>query len=178
MAASESPVCVRGDRGLSLSGKHFVNSFPSGRASVGQYFSLSGRGDVRAARQGTNPSAVALLLVQAAVARRPLPWERNNKYAGESWLSSLGRGTANKPGKSWPSPLGRGWPSLRGRVRGRFPDLTEMEHAELREALQLSQEELAKKLKVTQAAIPRLERRPNVLLESLANYVQAQNEVL
>ncbi len=52
-------------------------------------------------------------------------------------------------------------------------DLAEMELAELREALQLSQEELAKKLKVTQAAISRLERRPNVLLESIANYIAA-----
>jgi len=52
-------------------------------------------------------------------------------------------------------------------------DLVEMELAELREALQVSQEELASKLKVTQAAISRLERRPNVLLESLANYVAA-----
>jgi transcriptional regulator with XRE-family HTH domain len=52
-------------------------------------------------------------------------------------------------------------------------DLAEMELAELREALQVSQEELAKKLKVTQAAISRLERRPNVLLESIATYVAA-----
>ena len=52
-------------------------------------------------------------------------------------------------------------------------DLAEMELAELREALQVSQEMLAKKLKVTQVAISRLERRPNVLLESIANYVQA-----
>jgi len=52
-------------------------------------------------------------------------------------------------------------------------DLAEMELAELRETLQVSQEELAKKLKVTQAAISRLERRPNLLLESIANYVEA-----
>jgi transcriptional regulator with XRE-family HTH domain len=52
-------------------------------------------------------------------------------------------------------------------------DLAEMELGELREALQVSQEELARKLKVTQAAISRLERRPNVLLESIANYVAA-----
>jgi hypothetical protein len=32
---------------------------------------------------------------------------------------------------------------------------------------------LAKKLKVTQVAISRLERRPNVLVESIANYVEA-----
>jgi len=48
-----------------------------------------------------------------------------------------------------------------------------MEVAELREILQVSQEELAKKLKVTQAAISRLERRPNLLLESIANYIEA-----
>jgi DNA-binding transcriptional regulator YiaG len=52
-------------------------------------------------------------------------------------------------------------------------DLAEMELAELRETLQVSEEELAKKLKVTQAAISRLERRPNLLLESIANYIQA-----
>ena len=52
-------------------------------------------------------------------------------------------------------------------------DLAEMELAELREALQVSQDELGKKLKVTQAAISRLERRPNVLLDSIANYVDA-----
>ena len=52
-------------------------------------------------------------------------------------------------------------------------DLAEMELAELREALQVSQETLAKRLKVTQVAISRLERRPNVFLESVANYVEA-----
>jgi len=48
-----------------------------------------------------------------------------------------------------------------------------MEVAELREILQVSQEELAKKLKVTQAAISRRERRPNLLLESITNYIEA-----
>jgi len=52
-------------------------------------------------------------------------------------------------------------------------DLAEMELAQLRETLQVSQEELAKKLKVTQAAISRLERRPNLLIESVANYIEA-----
>ena len=52
-------------------------------------------------------------------------------------------------------------------------DLAEMELAELRETLQVSQEELAKKLKVTQAATSRLERRPNLLLETIANYIEA-----
>jgi len=51
-------------------------------------------------------------------------------------------------------------------------DLAEMELAELREALQLSQEDLAKKLKVTQVAVSRLERRPNVLVETLSNYIE------
>jgi transcriptional regulator with XRE-family HTH domain len=52
-------------------------------------------------------------------------------------------------------------------------ELARMELAELREALQVSQEELADRLKVTQAAISRLERRPNLLLESLVNYIRA-----
>jgi len=52
-------------------------------------------------------------------------------------------------------------------------DLAEVELADLREALRVSQGELARKLKVTQAAISRLERRPNVLLQSIANYVEA-----
>jgi DNA-binding transcriptional regulator YiaG len=52
-------------------------------------------------------------------------------------------------------------------------DLADMELSELREALQVSQGDLAKKLKVTQAAISRLERRPNLLVESIANYVEA-----
>jgi transcriptional regulator with XRE-family HTH domain len=52
-------------------------------------------------------------------------------------------------------------------------DLAEMELAELRQALHVSQEDLAEKMKVTQVAISRLERRPNVLLESLSNYIEA-----
>lgn len=52
-------------------------------------------------------------------------------------------------------------------------DLAEMELTELREALNVSQVELAKKLKVTQTAISRLEHRPNVLLETLYNYIEA-----
>jgi DNA-binding transcriptional regulator YiaG len=52
-------------------------------------------------------------------------------------------------------------------------DLADMELSELREALQISQGDLAKKLRVTQAAISRLERRPNLLVESIANYVEA-----
>ncbi len=51
--------------------------------------------------------------------------------------------------------------------------LVEMELSELREALQMRQEDLAEKLKVTQATISRLERRPNVLLETISNYVKA-----
>lgn len=52
-------------------------------------------------------------------------------------------------------------------------DLADMELAELREALRFSQDDLAKKLKVTQAAVSRLERRPHVLLASIASYVEA-----
>jgi transcriptional regulator with XRE-family HTH domain len=51
-------------------------------------------------------------------------------------------------------------------------DLVEMELAELREALEVRQEDLADKLKVTQAAISRLERRHNIQIESIANYVE------
>jgi transcriptional regulator with XRE-family HTH domain len=49
----------------------------------------------------------------------------------------------------------------------------EMELAELREALKVRQTELAKKLKITQVGVSRLERRPNVLLQSLSKYVEA-----
>jgi DNA-binding transcriptional regulator YiaG len=51
-------------------------------------------------------------------------------------------------------------------------DLGEMELAELREALQVSQQDLAKKLRVTQVAVSRLERRPNVLVETLSHYIE------
>jgi transcriptional regulator with XRE-family HTH domain len=51
-------------------------------------------------------------------------------------------------------------------------DLAEMELADLREALQITQEDLANKLRVTQVAVSRLERRPNVLIETLSNYVE------
>jgi transcriptional regulator with XRE-family HTH domain len=49
----------------------------------------------------------------------------------------------------------------------------EMELAELREALKVRQTELAKKLNITQVGVSRLERRPNVLLRSISNYVEA-----
>src|SRR5215469_7840439 len=52
-------------------------------------------------------------------------------------------------------------------------DLAQMELSELREVLKVSQAELAKRLKVTQTAISRLEHRPNVLLETIYNYVEA-----
>jgi transcriptional regulator with XRE-family HTH domain len=49
----------------------------------------------------------------------------------------------------------------------------QMELAELREALKVRQTELAKKLNITQVGVSRLERRPNVLLRSISNYVEA-----
>lgn len=51
-------------------------------------------------------------------------------------------------------------------------DLAQMELVELREALRVTQKDLAKKLKVTQVSVSRLERRPNVLVETLSNYIQ------
>jgi hypothetical protein len=52
-------------------------------------------------------------------------------------------------------------------------DLAKMELAELREALQVRQTELAKKMKTTQVAVSRLERRPNLMLSSISNYIEA-----
>ena len=52
-------------------------------------------------------------------------------------------------------------------------DLREMELRDLREALQITQVELAKKLKTTQAAVSRLEKRPGMLVNTLRDYVEA-----
>lgn len=50
--------------------------------------------------------------------------------------------------------------------------LAEMELRELREALKITQVKLAKRLKTTQAAVSRLEKRPHMLIETLGNYVE------
>jgi DNA-binding transcriptional regulator YiaG len=52
-------------------------------------------------------------------------------------------------------------------------ELAKMELAELREALEVRQTELAKKMKTTQVAVSRMERRPNVMLSSISNYIEA-----
>jgi hypothetical protein len=52
-------------------------------------------------------------------------------------------------------------------------DLREMELRELREALRITQVALAKKLKITQAAVSRLEKRPGMLVNTLGDYVEA-----
>jgi len=52
-------------------------------------------------------------------------------------------------------------------------DLREMELRELREALRITQVELAKKLRTTQAAVSRLEKRPGMLVNTLGDYVEA-----
>ncbi len=52
-------------------------------------------------------------------------------------------------------------------------DLREMELRDLREALKITQVTLAKKLKTTQAAVSRLEKRPGMLVNSLGDYVEA-----
>jgi transcriptional regulator with XRE-family HTH domain len=48
-----------------------------------------------------------------------------------------------------------------------------MELAELREALAVRQADLAQKLSTTQAAVSRLERRGNVTVGSLRDYIEA-----
>jgi len=50
--------------------------------------------------------------------------------------------------------------------------LAEMELRELREALKVTQTEMAKRMRITQAAISRLERRPNQL-KTIAAYLKA-----
>jgi len=52
-------------------------------------------------------------------------------------------------------------------------DLVEMELRDLREALQVTQVALAKKLKTTQAAVSRLEKRPHMFVATLGDYVEA-----
>jgi transcriptional regulator with XRE-family HTH domain len=52
-------------------------------------------------------------------------------------------------------------------------ELKKMELAELRDALRVSQREMAQRLKVTQVAISRLERRENLQIGSVAKYVRA-----
>ena len=48
-----------------------------------------------------------------------------------------------------------------------------MELRDLREALKITQVTLAKKLKTTQAAVSRLEKRPGMLVNTLGDYVEA-----
>jgi transcriptional regulator with XRE-family HTH domain len=57
--------------------------------------------------------------------------------------------------------------------RGTAKILAEMELADLREALEIRQADLAQKLKTTQAAVSRLERRGNVTVGSLKGYIEA-----
>jgi DNA-binding transcriptional regulator YiaG len=57
--------------------------------------------------------------------------------------------------------------------RGTAKILAEMELAELREALQIRQTDLAQTLKTTQAAVSRLERRGNITIGSLKDYIKA-----
>lgn len=57
--------------------------------------------------------------------------------------------------------------------RGTAKILAEMELAELREALEVRQTDLAQKLKTTQAAVSRLERRGNMTIGSLKDYIEA-----
>ena len=52
-------------------------------------------------------------------------------------------------------------------------DLREMELRELREALRITQVALAKKLRTTQAAVSRLEKRRGMLVNTLSDYIEA-----
>jgi transcriptional regulator with XRE-family HTH domain len=52
-------------------------------------------------------------------------------------------------------------------------ELQKMELSELRDALEVSQQEMAERLQVTQVAISRLERRKNLQIGSIAKYVRA-----
>jgi hypothetical protein len=64
-------------------------------------------------------------------------------------------------------------PAARKRSRAMANEiLAEMELRELREALDVTQAELSKKLKTTQAAVSRLEKRPHMLIDTLGNYVE------
>ena len=51
--------------------------------------------------------------------------------------------------------------------------LAEMELRDLREALEITQITLAKRLKTTQAAVSRLENRPHMFVSTLGDYVEA-----
>src|ERR1700722_1328049 len=65
-------------------------------------------------------------------------------------------------------------PASRKRAHERAQnELQKMELAELRDALQVTQQEMAERLQVTQVAISRLEGRKNPQIGSIANYVRA-----
>jgi predicted transcriptional regulator len=51
--------------------------------------------------------------------------------------------------------------------------LAEMELRELRDALKITQVQLAKRLKTTQAAVSRLEKRSHMFVNTLRDYVEA-----
>src|SRR5579864_5439365 len=52
-------------------------------------------------------------------------------------------------------------------------DLREIELRDLREALRVTQVALARKLKTTQAAVSRLEKRPGMMVNTLGDYIEA-----
>jgi hypothetical protein len=52
-------------------------------------------------------------------------------------------------------------------------DFREMELRDRREALQVTQVALARKLKTTQAAVSRLEKRPGMMVNTLGDYIEA-----
>ncbi|WP_338522387.1 XRE family transcriptional regulator [Pseudomonas batumici] len=65
-------------------------------------------------------------------------------------------------------------PESRGRVDAIYQQLrAEMPLYELRQAQQLSQETLAKTLHINQAAVSKMERRTDMYISTLRNYIRA-----
>jgi len=65
-------------------------------------------------------------------------------------------------------------PARKARVAARVAELeTEMALAELRQARELSQEELARILKVNQPAVAKLEKRADMYVSNLRRYIEA-----
>ena len=56
--------------------------------------------------------------------------------------------------------------------------LSEMPIHELRQALKLTQDEIAERMGINQAAVSKMERRPNILISTLRKYIEAMDAEL